>query len=148
EIVDVNPMAQRFTGFTRQETLSMAVTYLFRSEIQGGLARVRQAFHKTGLFHSQEGFYLRTSQGGVWVPVNLTITRLHIRPKVLGLITARDITERKQADAALQKSEQRYRQLFESSPMPMWVIDRETLAFLAVNEAALRHYGYTREEFL
>jgi two-component system sensor histidine kinase UhpB len=44
--------------------------------------------------------------------------------------------------------EGRYRMLFERSPLPMWVIDTETLRFLAVNEAALRLYEYSREEFL
>ena len=42
----------------------------------------------------------------------------------------------------------RYRMLFESSPLPMWVLDDETLKFLAVNDAAERLYGYTRQEFL
>jgi PAS domain S-box-containing protein len=42
----------------------------------------------------------------------------------------------------------RYRMLFESSPLPMWVLDDENLRFLAVNDAALRLYGYGREEFL
>ena len=42
----------------------------------------------------------------------------------------------------------RYRMLFESSPLPMWVFDAETLRFLAVNDAAVRLYGYGREEFL
>lgn len=50
--------------------------------------------------------------------------------------------------AELRKSEQRYRLLFDSNPQPMWVFDYQTLAFLAVNEAAIRHYGYSREEFL
>ena len=49
---------------------------------------------------------------------------------------------------ALVESEERYRLLFESSPLSMWVYDVATLAFLAVNEAAIRQYGYTREEFL
>ena len=44
--------------------------------------------------------------------------------------------------------EGRYRMLFERSPLPMWVIDTETLRFLAVNEAALRLYEYSHEEFL
>src|SRR5438067_11622607 len=42
----------------------------------------------------------------------------------------------------------RYRMLFESSPLPMWVLDDESLKFLAVNDAAERLYGYTRQEFL
>ncbi|HZT82426.1 MAG TPA: PAS domain S-box protein [Gemmataceae bacterium] len=41
-----------------------------------------------------------------------------------------------------------YRLLFERNPQPMWVFDRDSLAFLAVNPAAVRHYGYSREEFL
>src|SRR5687768_348627 len=41
-----------------------------------------------------------------------------------------------------------YRLLFDSNPHPMWVFDAETLAFLAVNDAAVRLYGYSRDEFL
>jgi two-component system, cell cycle sensor histidine kinase and response regulator CckA len=44
--------------------------------------------------------------------------------------------------------EDSYRVLFECNPQPMWVFDSQTLAFLAVNEAAIHHYGYSREEFL
>ena len=44
--------------------------------------------------------------------------------------------------------EGRYRMLFERSPLPMWVVDTQTLGFLAVNDAALRLYEYSREEFL
>ena len=40
------------------------------------------------------------------------------------------------------------RQLFAANPQPMWVFDADTLAFLEVNEAAVRHYGYSRSEFL
>jgi len=65
---------------------------------------------------------------------------------ILGVAT--DITERKRSEQALLRTEERYRLLFESNPQPMWVYDRDTLEFLAVNCAALNHYGYSREEFL
>lgn len=48
----------------------------------------------------------------------------------------------------LRDAEAKYRSLFENNPLPMWVYDLETLVFLAVNGAAVRHYGYEREEFL
>jgi PAS domain S-box-containing protein len=46
------------------------------------------------------------------------------------------------------EDEQSYRLLFESNPHPMWVYDCDTLSFLGVNDAAIRNYGYSREEFL
>jgi PAS domain S-box-containing protein len=56
--------------------------------------------------------------------------------------------ERKKKSAELEESEKRYSDLFQLSPQPMWVFDLETLRFLNVNEAAIRHYGYNHEEFL
>ncbi len=51
------------------------------------------------------------------------------------------------ADAELRASERRYRQLFENNPQPMWIFDTDSLAFLNVNLAAERRYGYTQDEF-
>ncbi|HVR08666.1 MAG TPA: EAL domain-containing protein [Thermoanaerobaculia bacterium] len=52
------------------------------------------------------------------------------------------------ATSGLPDADEQYRLLFEHNPLPMWVYDSETLRFLAVNEAAVRLYGYSREEFL
>ena len=60
----------------------------------------------------------------------------------------KDITERAHDQKALEESERRYRTLFDVHPQPMWVVDASTLAFLEVNGAAMRLYGYSREEFL
>ncbi|HUC84014.1 MAG TPA: PAS domain S-box protein, partial [Candidatus Acidoferrales bacterium] len=62
-----------------------------------------------------------------------------------------EATERARRQAAeedLRRSEEQYRLLFQGNPHPMWVFDLESLAILEVNDAATRHYGYSREEFL
>ncbi|MDP9190996.1 MAG: ATP-binding protein [Acidobacteriota bacterium] len=64
------------------------------------------------------------------------------------VIYIRDVTEQRTAEVQLRESEERYRSLFDSNPHPMWVYDAETLGFLAVNDAAVKQYGYSREEFL
>ena len=48
----------------------------------------------------------------------------------------------------LEKKAQNYKLLFERNPMPMWIIADETLHVMDVNDAAIDHYGYPREEFL
>lgn len=48
----------------------------------------------------------------------------------------------------IKESEQRYSDLFHFSPLPMWVYDLDSLYFLDVNEAAIRYYGYSYDEFL
>ena len=62
-------------------------------------------------------------------------------------VIVRDVTARTRAEAALTVREQEYRLVFDANPQPMWVYDLETLRFLAVNDAAVAVYGYTREEF-
>lgn len=69
-----------------------------------------------------------------------------LEEKVRQLETATAELERTQAD--LRESEAIYRGLFENSPQPMWVYDLESLAFRAVNDAAVRKYGFSRQEFL
>ena len=60
----------------------------------------------------------------------------------------RDISERQRANEHLSEQERQYRTLFDAHPEPMWVYDRETLRFLAVNDAAVSRYGWSREEFV
>lgn len=56
--------------------------------------------------------------------------------------------ERKEITNDLKESEKRYKELFHLSPEPMWLLDMETGAFLDVNQAAIQHYGYSKEVFL
>ena len=58
------------------------------------------------------------------------------------------LTQRDGAAQARLQAEHRYAQIFEGSPQPIWVHQRSTLRFLMVNEAALRQYGWSREQML
>lgn len=51
-------------------------------------------------------------------------------------------------DAGRRQSETNFRRLFEVNPLPMWLYDSTTLEFIAVNDAAVRSYGHSREDFL
>jgi PAS domain S-box-containing protein len=63
-------------------------------------------------------------------------------------ISGRDITKQKLAEEKLVQSEEKYRKIFDLSPLPIWIYDLDSLCILEVNEAAIKHYGYSRREFL
>src|SRR3989442_5443882 len=70
-----------------------------------------------------------------------------LHPSVV-VATLRALHRVRAAEEALRESEAQYRSLFEHNPLPAWVFELGTLRILAVNEAATRQYGYTRDEFL
>jgi len=80
----------------------------------------------------------QTYKGWVFISVSTLI--------IFGVLTGAE-RHRASAAAALAENEQRYRLLFASHPHPMWVYDTQTLRFMEVNDAAVEHYGFTREEF-
>ena len=109
-----------------------------RAEVREALERIwagsgLQRFHYTIPFEGEEHY---------------REARLVRLPDGQALCIIRDATGLRRAEQALRRSEEHYRLLFEANPQPMWVFDRETLAFLAVNQAAVDHYGWSREEFL
>ena len=89
------------------------------------------------------------NKNGEWRHLELVGQNRLQDPEIGGLVAdCRDVTDRWRAEEELRNSEEQYRLLFHGNPNPMWVFDLETHAFLEVNEAAIQHYGYSREEFL
>jgi PAS domain S-box-containing protein len=84
---------------------------------------------------------LTTGNGRTFSPSDLDLAAELARRAATAVETSRLLE-------TLASSEERYRLLFDANPLPMWVYDSKTLRFLAVNGAAVRHYGYTRQEFL
>jgi two-component system, chemotaxis family, CheB/CheR fusion protein len=64
------------------------------------------------------------------------------------LLGIQDITEALQFQIAAREGAEKFKLLFERSPLPKWAFELETLRFVEVNEAAVQLYGYSRDEFL
>jgi PAS domain S-box-containing protein len=120
KLLDVNPMAVKLTGFRRDELLARPASDCFRFPGISGAGSLRRAAAQTVVFHSQEGFELRTPDPAVWVPVNLTVARLHVRPKTLALITARDIRAQRDSVQRLEDKEAELRRVLASVSDCLW----------------------------
>ncbi|MFI5227662.1 MAG: PAS domain S-box protein [Gemmatimonadales bacterium] len=95
-----------------------------------------------------EAQFRRMDGGTIWVSCHTSA--IHDANGALECIEGAvvNVSDRVAAEGALRESEERYRNLFDSSPLPTWVYDEKTRRFLAVNDAAVKHYGYSRDEFL
>ena len=81
-------------------------------------------------------------------PVSVNLNHQTVGGSLFIIASIRDNTSWKLAEEVVRESWKLYQELFENNPQPMWVYDLETHAFLMVNDAAVAHYGYTREEFM
>ncbi|MCC6678852.1 MAG: PAS domain S-box protein [Phycisphaerales bacterium] len=152
----VNPAFTRFTGYELAEVLGQRPRDLLRHpEMDPALQAEINAKADRGEGFRAECPVLHKSGALLWAEVDIRPVRdaRGVVTQSVGVYT--DVTKRKLAEQqrdgserALRRSEERYRSLFESSPVPMWVYDRESLRFLAVNDAAIEKYGFSRDEFL
>jgi len=169
KIMRWNPAASRIFGWQEDEVTGKFLhTILLPHEYREKHLMGIQRFLTTG-----EGRILNKTvempalcKNSSQIQVELTISPARLNDDYLFIGFLRDITERKRfqerilhLNATLEErvlerteqvkaSERKYRHLFENNPMPLWVMDVKTLQFLDVNESALEHYGYSREEFL
>ena len=144
KFVDVNQLACESLGYTREELLGMSVMDLEEGLDAPGLEKLWDQIVREGPV-TLDGFHRR--KDGTVFPVEVRIGPFETEGSRLMLAVARDVTERRKAEAALKESEERFRQLFEHSLDALFVHD-DTGKMIDCNEEACRSLGYTREELL
>lgn len=143
----VNDELCRMTGFSEEELLGQNPPFKYWAE--ESIKKINESFEQSlkGIEGERELVFKKKNGERFIVQLNpKKIINADGHP--IFYTTVRDITAEKKAQEALWDSEARYRYLFENNPLPMWIHDMDTLAFLDVNDAAVQHYGYSREEFL
>ena len=143
-----SPSIERALGYKPEETRGQHYSARMHPD---DLPRVREAL-QFALDHPERTVKIQfrhQNKNGEWRHLELVGQNHLADPEIGGLVAdCRDVTDRWRAEEELRNSEKQYRLLFHGNPNPMWVFDLETQAFLEVNEAAIQHYGYSREEFL
>jgi PAS domain S-box-containing protein len=149
-ILFVNPATEKIFGYRASELAGASLTKLvpeYSGKIHNsGMQRYLGASAQQGALKAIAVPGLH--KAGHEIPLEISFGEVVTDGRRVFTAVVRDVTERQHAEAALQKQNEEYRILFESNPCPMYVWDEETLDFLAVNQAAVIHYGYSEEEFL
>lgn len=140
-----NKQFEIVSGYSSEEISQMTPDMFFEGEEKIYIReRIMQVFTQ-GVSDAEASFVSKT---GNRIPHYLSgiLTTYDEIPCLIG--TGIDISERKKAEKELYDSEQKYKMLFEKNPLPMWMFTIPERNIIEVNNAAVSHYGYTREEFL
>jgi PAS domain S-box-containing protein len=140
-VLEANPAACRLHGLTRAQLIGKNAADLVPKEHRHKVVGQKQLIET-----EVEGYSLRVD--GTKIPVSIRASSIAYLGRPAMLLHVRDISARRKVQAAMLESQQHYKLLFNSHPQAMWVHDLERQRFLAVNEAAVRLYKYSVDEFL
>jgi PAS domain S-box-containing protein len=148
KIIYWNRFAETLYGWPAADVLGQNVVHILMPETEVETAMREIAQLKTAGSRSSE-LVLRRRDGSTFTAFTTSSPIYDDQGRRVGRVgVSKDITQRKQAEAALRDSEESFRLLFANNPHPMWLYDPETLRFLEVNDTAVAYYGYSRAEFL
>lgn len=133
------------TGYSSEEIAGMHPTDFFSEDEKSYIAgRIEGVFLK-GINDAEASFLTKR---GEKIPYYFKAVLINFEGKPCLLGNGIDIAKRKKAEVELIASEHKYKLLFESNPLPMWMLNLPEYGVGDVNNAALLQYGYTRAEFL
>jgi PAS domain S-box-containing protein len=165
-LISWNKGAEKLMGYTRGEALGktaneLGIIRFSREEI----AEIENGVNTHGIWNGVKQYYRKDGTSFTGEVIANSVRNDKHEITALSFVI-KDISLKKHLEGRLKKmneeleekvkarteeirlAEEKYRHIFENSPMPMWVIDPEDYRFLAVNEMAVHKYGYSREEFL
>lgn len=145
-LVRVNEIVCEYTGYTRDELLTMNIIDLLTPESKPKfLDRLRKDFNGIDPRNNLE-YEIRKKDGStMWVM--LRAKYLYQDSKIVGAsVVVHDITDRKKQETELKEKEERYRQLFENSVNAVIIIDHESGLIEDVNSTALKLFNLSRED--
>jgi two-component system cell cycle sensor histidine kinase/response regulator CckA len=146
KLKEVNDAFLAMLGYTREDMRKGLLTWesITPPERLAADTEARAQLSSTGFLPPREREYLHKK--GRRIPALVGSAALEGTSECISYVT--DISMGKRREEAIRASEEQYRALFDQSPFSKFLYEQETLRFLAVNDAAVRHYGYSREEFL
>jgi PAS domain S-box-containing protein len=142
--IDVNGKACLDLGYTREELLSLRVIDIDPAADESRAARVRGELQDAGSIIF-ESFHRR--KDGSTFPVEVSLRQVQLDRRYM-VSVVRNITERKRAEEALKKSEEKFSKAFRLSPMAITLASVKDHRFLEVNEAFERVTGWRRDQVI
>ncbi len=145
----ITPSVRRILGYSVKEALEVNIYEIIHEDDREiALEILKECLEKPEIPFKDYQVRLRHKDAS-WRCLEISLTNLMQDLAIEGIVADfRDVTERKLAEKTIKESEEKYRQLFENSPLPNVIYDKDTFEILDVNKAALDHYSFTREEFL
>jgi PAS domain S-box-containing protein len=145
-ILEVNEAFLNITGYHRDEVIGRTIPevglWVDPAQRESGLAALRSG----GAIRGMEARFRNKRGEEIWAVASAEMVQIEGQRCVVTALM--DITDRVRAETALRESERRFAQAFNANPLPMSIVSLRDGRHLAVNEAAVRHSGYTREEML
>ena len=145
-IINANPAFFALGGFSKETIIGQKSLSLDFYENPADRDRLIQALRATGYCDNMEIKFKRKNEEPGTFLMSATSITLNGCPHIISVI--HDISERKQAEEALRKSEERYRILAENVKDVIWILDPETMCFLYVSPSVYSLRGYTPEEIM
>jgi len=145
DFVDCNKKAEKLTGYKKEELIGKNFLKLKLLSI-ADIPKIGKLFDKDlrGLSRGT-GEFILIRKNSTKVTVEISSYKVKIKEKTLALGIIRDITERKQAEEALKKSEEKYRTLFENTGTATIIIEEDKIISM-VNTQSVKIYGYSKKE--